>query len=367
MGRSVRLTRSRHRDHLHWPGVIFVLLTLLIGGAALQRGESLLIWVFASLLAWILVSGVISGWMMLGVRARRIAPSHGEVGRALRLRYEVSSLSRLWPIFDLRIVESGRTECEPATVMHCGIGEQVVAECTCVPTGRGRLELTAMRAKSGFPFGLLLKSVESVQRDEIIVHPTITPLRGDALQRLFAGRGGEGRSASAVRGAGEEFHGLREFRSGDALRAVAWRRSASREALVVIERSAPAPRRLALALDLRMTDPPHTREQEEVAIAMTASLLHNGQRSGWEVGLRVIGVNHTPSTMLSSRRHLVELLDQLALIDLDRARTREGLERSRSSASSIVIHPGEPRALAAPSDALCIAATTIKSLHEVTA
>ncbi len=360
----MRLKRARHRDHLHWPGIIFVALTLLIGGAALQRGESLLIWVFASLLAWILVSGVISGWMMMGVRVRRIAPVHGEVGTPLRLRYEVSSCSRFWPIFDLRVFEPGRGDCDAVSIMHCGLKESVVGEGVCVPAERGMLVFTAVRAQSGFPFGLLLKSVEVAQRSEVLVHPKCVELRSDALRRLFAGRGGEGRSSAVVRGAAEEFHGLRDYRAGDALRAVAWRRSASLAALVVIERSAPAPRRLSIALDLRAADPPHTRPQEENAIAMTASVLRHCQQSGWEIGLQVLGCSHAPTRTGASHKHLIELLNQLALIDLALPRTQQHYATTRTAGVCFVIHPGESAARAGAGDVMAVSAATLESLQE---
>ncbi len=360
----MRLKRARHRDHLHWPGIIFVILTLLIGGAALQRGESLLIWVFASLLAWILVSGVISGWMMMGVRVRRIAPAHGEVGVPLRLRYEVSSCSRFWPIFDLRVFEPRRADCEAVSIMHCGVNESVMGEGVCVPTERGLLVLTAVQTQSGFPFGLLLKSVEVAQRTEILVRPRCVVLRRDALRRLFVGRGGEGRSSSVVRGAAEEFHGLRDYRTGDALRAVAWRRSASLAALVVIERSAPAPRRLSIALDLRLAEPPHTPAQEERAINMAASLLRHGQQSGWEIALRILGLAHSHTPARASQKHLLDLLDQLALIDLTHPRTHEGLDASLCAGKCVLITPGEPSARASAGEVIALSAAAIEALQE---
>ena len=42
-------------------------------------------------------------------------------------------------------------------------------------------------------------------------------------------------------GAGDDYYGLREFRRGDSLRQVAWKRTAFLDQLVCIERTGPAP------------------------------------------------------------------------------------------------------------------------------
>ena len=330
----------RRRYHLHWPGVIFVVLTVLIGIAASQRRENLLVWVFASMLAWIIVSGIISGGMMMAVRAVRIAPRHGRVGEQLSLRYEVSCHSSFWPLFDIQIKEMTDGKWRPAHLTHCQRGEMIGVEAEFLPATRGCLKLKNYRCYSGFPFGLILKSVEFSEDVEILIHPKISQLPSTALRRLLSIRGGEGRRALSARGAGEEFHGLREYREGDSMRSIAWRRSASLPDLVVVDRSAPVPLRLAVALDLRVSEIPHTIEQEEQAIAMTASLLLHAEQAGWEISLEVLGCAAPHLPMRRGGRHQLQILDVLAAIDLSVPRSFESVQHDLRQSVVLIIHPG---------------------------
>ena len=349
----------RRRYHLHWPGVIFVVLTVLIGVAASQRRENLLVLVFASMLAWIIVSGIISGGMMMAVRAVRIAPRHGRVGEWLSVRYDVSCQSRFWPLFDIQINELVDGKWRQAHLTHCPRGETVSVEGNFLPEIRGHLKLKKYRCFSGFPFGLIMKSVEFSQDVEILIHPKISQLHSSSLLRLLSTRGGEGRRAHSARGAGEEFHGLREYRSGDSLRSVAWRRSASLPDLVVVDRSAPMPRRLAVALDLRITETPHTLEQEEQAIAMTASLLSHAEQSSWEISLEILGCNAPHSPMRRGGRHQLQILDALAAVDLNIPRTTESARRDIRSGHFLTVHPGTTSSRSIQGDSISISASKI--------
>ncbi|MDA0214142.1 MAG: DUF58 domain-containing protein [Planctomycetota bacterium] len=351
--------RIRRRYHLHWPGVIFVVLTVLIGIAASQRRENLLVWVFASMLAWIIVSGIISGAMMMAVRAVRIAPRHGRVGEWLRIQYKVSSQSIIWPLFDIRIQEMVSGKWHYAHLSYCHRGESVIADGDFFPEMRGPLKLKKYRCFSGFPFGLIMKSVEFSQDVEILVHPQLLDLHSNTLRRLLSTRGGDGLRAHSARGAGEEFHGLREYRAGDSLRSVAWRRSASLPDLVVIDRAAPMPRRLAVVLDLRITDTPHTIELEEQAIALTASLLSHAEQSGWEISLEILGCAAPHLPMRRGGRHQLQILDALAGIDLAMPRSTQSSLRDIRKGFFLTIHPGKEIRRAIQGDSISISASNI--------
>lgn len=356
----------RRRYHLHWPGLIFVVLTVLIGIAASQRQANLLVWVFSSMLAWIIVSGIISGGMMMAVRAVRIAPRHGRVGEQLSIRYEVSCHSIFWPLFDIQIKEMIDGKWRPAHLTYCPRGEMISVEAEFLPENRGLLILKNYRCYSGFPFGLILKSVQFSDDVEILIHPKISQLHSGALTRLLSIRSGEGRRAHSARGAGEEFHGLREYRVGDSLRSVAWRRSASLPDLVVVDRSALLPLRLAVALDLRVAEMPRTIEEEEQAIAMTASLLLHAEQAGWEISLEVVGCAAPHLPMRRGGRHQLQILDALAAIDLSIQRSCESVQHDLRQSVVLIIHPGIASNRSMRGDSISISASKIASFCGVT-
>jgi uncharacterized protein (DUF58 family) len=362
----------RRRYRIGVPGLLFLALVTVVGVAAGSRAGNLLVWVFSAMVAWILVSGVVSGAMLMGVRVRRLEPGAGSVGRPLQLRYAVTNTNWLWPIADLRVTES-RVDPALATTSHawlarCGTGQTVHAEGVLWPRRRGRIRLESTVASSRFPFGLMEKSVVSSQPREILVHPQVVPLTPIAFARLVRTGIGQGQRVADGRGGGDDFRGLRAYVPGDPSRHVAWKRSTMLEEPVVVERSTPAPRRLLLVLDAtlataevsRLIEPgADARQREEDAITLCASLLSYAEREGWEVSLRIAGVPPDaaapPSTSAFRRGawHLDRLLGMLAAVDLDapriggeKAGARTGSPASRSAeqdtvrgAVTIVVHP----------------------------
>ena len=145
------------------------------------------------------------------------------------------------------------------------------------------------------------------------------------------------------RGSAGEYAGLREYRPGDSIRSVAWKRSRAGENPVVIQRAIPAPPRLIVLLDLRRptdrlrleagVDP---REREEDAITFAASLAESSIRHGVEVGLRIAGIDLPEIPIRGGRRHLDRMLAHLASIDLDEMRSDQSLAVPASNVAAMV-------------------------------
>jgi uncharacterized protein (DUF58 family) len=366
---SVR-TRLRRRYRLRTAGALYLAVTLLLGVAASTRPNNMLVWIFGMMLGSILMSGVISGGMLMALRPRRLGPRTAAVGEPTRFRYELRNLSRLWPAFGLviREREAGGKDGWEATIataaaaaaVHAGPLESVHAESWFVPTRRGRFRLRGVTVASTFPLGMLEKSLASEDASHLLVHPRRLRLRRGLLAAL-RGEAAGGGVPSARGGAGEEFLGVREYRPGDSVRQVAWRRSAGLDQLATIERARLGPSRLLIRLDLlRSTnrlevDPAGmpARELEELAISLASSLAEAAVHEGFEVGLVVLGaaVGSGGSDggldrleVRGGRRHLDRLQGVLAAIDLDAPRC--GPLESSSAASApvrgwieVVVHP----------------------------
>lgn len=217
------------------------------------------------------------------------------------------------------------------------------------PARRGEVQLTDVIAQSSFPFGLVGKRVTWRQRATITVLPRVVRVPAPRLRALLD-RGPAGQRAASRPGHGEEFFGVRDAPELTSLRDVAWRRSASREQLAVIERASPSYPRLRLVLNLseptaslagRVPAGVDARQREEDAITMAASLASSAVALGHEVSLRVHGLPCAAMPAAGGVRHLDRLLVQLAKLDLDAPRTTAmvsgpGDERS----ATVVIHPG---------------------------
>jgi len=107
-----RVALERLRQSLHYEvtkaGVIYVLVTLVIGIAALNTGNNLLYIVVAAMLAAILVSGIISALMLRGLALEVSVPDHVFAGRAVPGRVVLANPRRFLPSFSIRVVPAGR-------------------------------------------------------------------------------------------------------------------------------------------------------------------------------------------------------------------------------------------------------------------
>lgn len=345
----------KYRYQVDRTGIVYLSITLLVGLAAAIRPNNILVWVFGLMLGLIAIGGLVSGGALYRMKLRRLDPHHGRVGRPLVVRYAVSGGSRRIPLFDLTVSERTGPSSEDwskfastgeAWLMHASPGETVHADAVLVPERRGRMRLDRFVARSSFPFGLLVKSVECSQPMETLVYPRTVRLEGGPIERLL-GRGADGDRSGRQLGSHGEFAGVREYQAGDSIRNVAWRRSMRHETPIVVQRSLPAPRRLLLVLDLRrptsmlrLAEGSDPREAEEKAITLTASIAETALDRGVEVGLRIPGTDLIELPIRAGRRHLDRLLANLAAIDLEAPRDhRPRAVPSSSAASLVIVHP----------------------------
>src|SRR5579864_3281713 len=87
-------------------GIMYVVVTLVIGIAALNTGNNLLYIVVAAMLAAILVSGIVSAWVLRWLELDVRLPEHVFAGRAVMGRIVVRNPRRVLPSFSVRVVST---------------------------------------------------------------------------------------------------------------------------------------------------------------------------------------------------------------------------------------------------------------------
>jgi uncharacterized protein (DUF58 family) len=365
--------KPRYRTRLVKAGFVYALIVLVLGIAAGVRPNNLLVLVFGCLLGAIVVSGVVSGFMMMPISATRLAPRRGRVGEPLLVRYEVSNRSRFLPAFDLRVREAplpgALGEVGSAWVMHAGPGDRVHAEAVLRPLRRGPVRLASLELSTAFPFGLLRKIVRFTQPGEVLIHPEVRPLRAELLSRVTAGGIGGNRLSSEA-GGSDDFFGVREYRPGDSIRRIAWKRLAGTGRLATIERSRSVPPRVRVLLDLRTPTASlrigadeDGRTLEEAAIVLAASLVSLADRLGYEYALSVGGLEIPAIALRKGHFHREKILSLLAALDLDAARgPGNGLAASDERATVIVVHPDRADTAVAPAESWHFTARQLESL-----
>ncbi|MBX3402186.1 MAG: DUF58 domain-containing protein [Phycisphaeraceae bacterium] len=303
---SRRPTRVRRRYHLRTPAYVYMLVTVLIAVGAFNSQNNLLFWAFGFALATLVVSGVLSGTMLMGLEVERRALGDARAGHTLVLSYTVRNRNSVVPAFAMRIEEieparvwwrrpaqaaSPWTEhCDRPRVFvaHVGPREAVSARVPVLARRRGLVRFEGVRVISSFPFGLIRKTMEFPLPEEVVVTPRRAEPPARARDRL--GRAGDAAIASRRQGPGDEFFALREYVEGDSPRAIAWRASARRmetvasgTGLLVRQNASPAPARLWVVL--RLNPESAGAEDNERAISLATGLVEDAAEQGLSIGL----------------------------------------------------------------------------------
>ncbi len=171
---------------------------------------------------------------------------------------------------------------------------------------RGEHRPSSMGLSSRFPFGLFERKWSALATSTIVVLPRPGRLRRDVLAEVSALQADV---PVAVRGGMGEFHGVREFRSGDNPRWIHWKTSARRRALLVREFEREVERRVLVVLDAAGPD----GDGFERGVTLAATLLDHYVRRGYRVALGVTGAKPAWVPFGAGADHVRAALRPLAL------------------------------------------------------
>ena len=300
--RSLRATRA---------GWCFIAIIFGVGFAALNTGNNLLYLVLALMLAFLVLSGLLSETSLRGIRVDRILPRE-LIARTpnrimLRIRNEQTRVASFAIALEDRIeTPRGPESAGRSFALRVGPGESTDRSYVFEPGRRGDLQFDRLRVSTRFPFGLFVKSAELDLEEKVLVYPEIfaTPIsHADAR----AGRRVEERIGNAP--GGDDVAGLREFVQGDSLGRVHWKRSLRSGRLWVGLREGDASSEIEVSLQLARIAP---EEASEAAIARAASEIVCHLEAGLRVGLRTATARFAPRTGLAHRRELLTYLARVS-------------------------------------------------------
>lgn len=372
------MARVKTRFFIGPGGLLFFGAAILTLMAAIYTQANLLFWSFGLLLGALLTSVVMSWAVLRGVSVKRFLPPNAVAGESTAIRYQVTNHRRFLPAFSLVLSERweprrrwfGAAVPDPQNplagdvprlrgtpsgwVLHVGPQQTAQAEAICWPMRRGKLRFRAIEVQTSFPFGMLGRSILFPDEEELTVYPHLFRINRQSMRTLSASE-----SSSAKRqpkpGLSEEFFGLREYRPGDRLRAIDWKRTAHTGRLVSRETSRPGVTRVMVLLDLTkpgpeaaiplsppprppagvdflgrrrepppepVPDPRHPWVDAERAISLAASFVVGAHFQGFPVGLAIKGVDCPVFRVHHSLPHRSMMLDALANLDLSRRSTR---------------------------------------------
>lgn len=306
MPRKLRPTRA---------GWLFFGLVFSIGFAALNTGNNLLYLVLSLLLAFLVLSGVLSEAAMRGIRVERRLPFEWVAGRAARVVLEISNAQRRSWAQAIVVEDLGRAPSENADrvlgrafALRIEPGKTETRSYRLSVERRGELRFHGFRVVTRFPFGLFAKSLALTREASVIVYPSL------GTRRPPSRRAGDPRSLreSAGRGAvATEVTGLRDFARGDAPRRIHWRASWRRGLLLVRETQGTAGGEALVELKTRGATRDASFERD---VERAASEAEAGLRAGLRVALRTDDAAFGAG---SGAVHRARLLGYLALVEAE--------------------------------------------------
>ncbi len=330
-------------------GIVYVLVTLVIGIAALNTGNNLLYIIVAAMLAAILVSGLVSAWVLRYLELDIHLPEHVFAGRPVMGRIVVRNPRRRLPSFSVRVVSTRRkkkvvamqwrwetTEFafpfnRPRDQQWLRLPDRRLRRVPVVPPPpgifqgmayfpflppkselsadmelnfqhRGRYREDSFGLATRFPFAFLTKTRHVSLEREILVYPPIEPT--DELFEILPLVRGEWESY--VRGRGSDLYRIREYMPEDSARHVDWKATAKSGSLKVREFAREDERKLCIVFD--NPEPGLIPDAAyENAVNLTASLAWHFSEQAAELSFVLPGKPRT--------RDLHEFLAWLAVVE----------------------------------------------------
>jgi uncharacterized protein (DUF58 family) len=273
-------------------GIIYVLVTLVIGIAALNTGNNLLYIVVAAMLAAILVSGYVSAWVLRYLELDIRLPEHVFAGRPVLGRIVLLNPRRVLPSFSIRVVSTRKKRKKPAKQWQwepttfafpfnrpkeqqwLRLPDRRLRRVTLIPPPPGifqgmayfpflppHAEATAdlqlqferrgcyredsFGLATRFPFAFLTKTRHVSLPREVLVYPRVEPT-DEVFEILPLVRG---EWESFVRGRGSDLYRIREYMPEDSARHVDWKATAKSGSLKVREFAREDERKLCITFD----------------------------------------------------------------------------------------------------------------------
>jgi uncharacterized protein (DUF58 family) len=332
LARRAALERLRQTFHYEVTraGIIYVLVTLVIGIAALNTGNNLLYIVVAAMLAAILVSGVFSALVLRGLELNVRLPNQVFAGREITGSVELHNNRRFLPSFSIRVLPARKQKTtrkqwkwEPTTfVVPLSRSSQSEwlrvrdwrvhrVEVSAEPPGifegmvyfpflptkttlsadlplrferRGRYCESSFSVATRFPFAFLTKMRDVLLQREILVYPSIdAPMELAEILPLVRGEW-----ESFVRGQGSDLYRIREYSPEDSARHVDWKATAKSGSLKVREFNREDKHKLCIVFD----NPPAdimSDDAYERGINLAASMAWHFSSQDTEVSFLVPG------------------------------------------------------------------------------
>jgi uncharacterized protein (DUF58 family) len=303
-------------------GWIYIGGIIVVALAALNTGNNLLFLILASLIAIILMSGILSSITLTGIAMRLELPEHIFAGQTVRAQVDLENEKLTLPSFSLR-VKAVTTKKSPAAALletpvyfpYVPKRQHVRQSVPLTFVRRGAYRQDMFRIVTRFPFGFLQKARRVELRTEALVYPSVEP-SGDFFEILPALQGA---LESLSKGGGHDLYALRGYVPTDSARYVHWKASARTGTLMVREFTREDDCRVLLVLDPHVSGPmvghntspsANASERFERAVTLCASIAWHFFERNAQLQFRSAGLE---TALAAAEDNIFVILRHLAL------------------------------------------------------
>ena len=299
---SFRITRA---------GGVHLLIVFILSSAAINTGNNLLFLILATLLACIIISGLVARSSLRAVSVSMQVPENVFEGERVTIKVSLHNQKALFPSFSITVEDTAaKPNRQPSTLPRAAFwkrwrrttGEESMSKAVLrhpayfpfVPAGetrtelvfqsfpkRGRYRLEGYQLSTRFPFGLFQRGQRFKAEGEVVVYPSLKEI--SAIFHLLPFMPGvlEGQQV----GKGESLYSIRRYQEGESARIVDWKATAKTGEVMAREYAREEENRFCLILDTHFYGParPELSDRFEKAVAFAASLAAHFSREGAEL------------------------------------------------------------------------------------
>ena len=324
---------NRNRVMLPREGMMYLLIMIVAFVASLIGRSNMLMLVFSIMAGPFIVNGWVTFSLLRRNHVRRTVPPRAMAGETISVEITLQN-RKLWFSSWLMVVRDrvGRSSeggfFGPSTEM--GLAPTVLFASVKPRTERsacyqlrlnrrGRYRFGPLEVSTRFPLGLVERGFIVDEHGEMLVYPPIGNLSSRWYRESQLAAEMIERQQTRKGMFEDEFHHLRNFRSGDSPREVHWRTSARMNELMVQEFHQSRDQGLLVLLDLWQPSRPSDADIErvELAVSFTATICmeHLRQTRGVEQVLSICGRKSTSLRYTTIGQAVESLLDTLALVE----------------------------------------------------
>jgi len=241
-------------------GAVYSLAAVVIGLAGLNTGNNLLFIIFSSLLAGILVSGVVSRIVLTGIQLDLELPEHIFARQPVLAAMTVENQKLTLPSYSLTV--SGKADSNgkkkapraapprrlldaPVYFPYIPRHRPATQPVQLTFPHRGRYAQDTFEVSSRFPFSIVQKTRQLPCAREVIAYPPVEPT--EEFYEILPLISGE--LESYLKGRGHDLYTIRDYQAGEGARYLDWKATAKVQSLKVREFTREDERRVELVFD----------------------------------------------------------------------------------------------------------------------